>query len=48
MRTMVRIESRLDPRPATRETYDPLFAAYKALYSDLRPTFARLAALAHH
>ncbi len=48
MRTMVRIESRLDPRPATRETYDPQFAAYKALYSDLRPTFARLAELAHH
>jgi xylulokinase len=40
--TIVRIDHRLEPRPATSGTYDRLFASYKALYEDLRPTFARL------
>ncbi|TME82796.1 MAG: hypothetical protein E6I45_05285 [Chloroflexi bacterium] len=43
---IVRIDHRLEPHPQTRATYDRLFAAYKQLYADLRPTFARLHGIA--
>lgn len=35
--SMVRVERRIEPDPATRATYDVLFAAYRDLYPALRP-----------
>jgi xylulokinase len=37
VRSMTRIERRLDPRPETRDVYDRAFAVYSGLYPALRP-----------
>ena len=44
-RAIVRIDARFEPDPATRQTYDALYAAYVELYPALRPIVHRLAAL---
>lgn len=37
VRSMTRIERRLEPAPERRATYDRAFAIYKGLYPALRP-----------
>jgi len=37
VRSMTRVERRLDPRPETREVYDHAFAVYAGVYPALRP-----------
>ena len=44
IRAVVRIDGRIEPDPATRATYDRLFATYVELYPALRPTIHRLVA----
>ncbi len=43
-RDLVRIDERIEPDPALRETYDRLYADYVELYPALRPVIHRLAA----
>jgi len=40
LRSMTRIERRLEPRPETRATYDRAYTIYKGLYPALRPLLA--------
>ncbi len=41
VRSMTRIERRLEPRPEHRATYDRAFAVYRGLYPALRPLLER-------
>ena len=45
IRSMTRIDHRLEPRPEFAETYDRLFAAYTALYPAVAPVMRPLAAM---
>ena len=45
IRSVVRIDDRIEPDPALASTYDRVYEAYVELYPALRPTFGRLAAI---